>query len=442
MDEWLTLSAWVARGGRVWAWIEQSVLTWPVAGQLAVSALLFALSFLVAREVRRWLVANSDKAGARSAARILSPLLVPLLWLVLQWIALASARVYALPSRLLDSIAGLLLAWVAISFVSQLVRNPLWAGAFVWTAWTIAALNILGWLDPIVGYLGVTLVPGATEVTLLDVVRALFVFVLILTAAVYATRLIETRVSTSRTLTPLAQVLFVKTLRFVLIALGVVVAIDSLGVSLTALAVFGGVVGVGVGFGLQRVVSNLISGVVLLVDNSIKPGDIIAVSGTYGWVTSLGSRYVSVVTRDGVEHLIPNEMMISERVENWTHTHSRTRLKVEIGVHFRTDLHRAMALCQDAAISTERVLADPEPKCLLLEFGESAIRLQTRFWIADAHNGVQNVKSAVLLRIWDRFREEGIEIPYPQQVLHLGSGFGDQDLAVTRGTAGADPMLD
>jgi small-conductance mechanosensitive channel len=159
--------------------------------------------------------------------------------------------------------------------------------------------------------------------------------------------------------------------------------------------------------------------VILLIDKSIKPGDVIAVSGTYGWVTALGGRYVSVVTRDGVEHLIPNETLISERVENWTHSNSRTRLKVDVGVHYDSDVHAAMQLCLDAATRTERVLDDPAPKCLLIEFGDSSVNLQLRFWISDAQNGVQNVKSAVLLEIWDLFKEHHIEIPYPQRDLHL-----------------------
>jgi len=218
-------------------------------------------------------------------------------------------------------------------------------------------------------------------------------------------------------------VLFIKSLKIVLITIAIIVAIRSAGIDLTALAVFGGALGIGVGFGLQKVVSNLISGVILLVDKSIKPGDVIAVAGTYGWVTALGGRYVSVVTRDGVEHLIPNELLISERVENWTHSHSRTRLKVDIGVHYASDVHEVIRLCLAAAASVERVLSDPEPKCLLVEFGDNSVNLQLRFWISDAHNGVQNVKSAILLEVWDRFKEAGIEIPYPQRDLHLRTGF-------------------
>ena len=156
----------------------------------------------------------------------------------------------------------------------------------------------------------------------------------LLSVALYLTGLLEARIRTSRALSPTVQVLFAKSLRTMLVAMAVLIAIRSVGVDLTALAVVGGALGLGVGFGFQKIVSNLISGVILLIDKSIKPGDVIAVSGTYGWVTALGGRYVSVVTRDGVEHLIPNETLISERVENWTHTNSHTRLKIDVGVHY------------------------------------------------------------------------------------------------------------
>jgi small-conductance mechanosensitive channel len=128
------------------------------------------------------------------------------------------------------------------------------------------------------------------------------------------------------------------------------------------------------------------------------------------------------VTRDGVEHLIPNETLISERVENWTHTHTRTRLKVDVGVHYSSDLLQVIALCEEAARETERVLPDPAPRCLFIEFGDSALKLQLRFWIGDAQNGVQNVKSDVLLKIWRKFRERDIVVPYPQLDLHVPSG--------------------
>jgi small-conductance mechanosensitive channel len=204
----------------------------------------------------------------------------------------------------------------------------------------------------------------------------------------------------------------------------VLIGIHSLGIDLTAIAVVGGALGLGAGFGLQRVTSNVVSGVVLLLDKSIRPGDVISVSGTYGWVTALGGRYVSVVTRDGVEHMIPNETLISERVENWTHTNSHTRLKIPVRVHYETDVHKAIDICVRAACGIERVLEQPECKCLLVAFGENGLELEVRIWIGDAHNGVQNVKSAVLLKIWEMFREAGIRVPLPQRDVHVVGGIG------------------
>jgi small-conductance mechanosensitive channel len=423
----------VDRFAALWVWVQEAVLSVGTAVQVAAVAVAFGLAFLIARLTRPWLEKQDRHPIAGRGIRILLPLWLALIWALLQWLSTAAATTLGMESaRLLSSVTGLLFAWVAIRLASQLIRNPIVANVFVWTAWTAAALNILDWLDPTIQILQNAELFTLREPTDTDpgqvislytvVVWTISLFVL-LTVAVYLSGFLESRIRTIRALSPSLQVLFIKSLKIVLITLAIVIAINAVGIDLTALAVFGGALGVGIGFGLQRVVSNLIAGVVLLVDKSIKPGDVIAVSGTYGWVTALGGRYVSVVTRDGVEHLIPNDLLISERVENWTHTHSRTRLKVDVGVHYKTDVHQAIALCLEAACETERVLADPEPKCLLIEFGDNSVNLQVRFWIADAHNGVQNVRSAILLRIWDKFKEAGVEIPYPQRDLHLRSGF-------------------
>jgi len=178
---------------------------------------------------------------------------------------------------------------------------------------------------------------------------------------------------------------------------------------------------VGVGLGLQRTVSNLFSGIVLLLDKSIKPGDVIEVGGTYGWVSSLGARYVSVETRDGTEFLIPNEDIITQQVVNWSHKSDRVRLKVPVRVPHDSDLDQALALMREAASYPERVLAVPAPNALIMAFGETAIELELRFWIEDAQNGVHNVKSQVLYEIWRLFRQQGIRIPYPKRDLYVRS---------------------
>ena len=210
-----------------------------------------------------------------------------------------------------------------------------------------------------------------------------------------------------------------KLLRITLIIVAVLLALSSVGLDLTPFAVFGGALGVGLGFGLQKVVSNFISGIILLLDKSIKPGDVISIGDTYGWVKSLNARYVSLDTRNGIEHLIPNEDLIINRVENWSYSNNRVRLTIPVGVHYKSDVRKAMEICRDAAASTQRILQDPAPVCQLRGFGDSSVDLEIRMWIDDPQKGRANVISDVLLMVWDKFHEHGIEIPYPQRDLYL-----------------------
>jgi small-conductance mechanosensitive channel len=405
-------------------WILANVLVADNALQLAVIGATLALAAFGRHRLRKRLPDYQAKlAAVHRLGRALAELVLPLLWLAALWIAIALGNLLDRPDRLLQVVSTLILAWIAIHLAAQLVTNPLWAKLISWAAWSVAALSILGLLSSTIALLdSAAIESGNLRVSLYTVLRATIALAVLMSVAIYLTKLVEARVRTSQTLSPSVQVLFAKSLKVVLVTFAVLIAAQSMGFDLTALAVLGGAFGLGAGFGLQRVVSNLISGVILLVDRSIKPGDIISVSGTYGWVTTLGGRYVSVVTRDGVEHLIPNETLIAEPVENWTHTHSRTRLKVDLSVHRESDLKRVIAMCEEAARETKRVLEDPSPLCLFVEFGESALKLQLRFWIADAQNGVQNVKSAILLKIWEKFKEGRIEVPYPQRELHVRSG--------------------
>jgi small-conductance mechanosensitive channel len=209
---------------------------------------------------------------------------------------------------------------------------------------------------------------------------------------------------------------------------------------LTALAVFTGAVGVGIGLGLQKVVSNLISGVILLLDRSIKPGDVIEINGTYGWITSLNARYVSLATRDGKELLIPNEDLITERVTNWSYSNNLIRQSLHIGVSYDSDVPGAMCLAVEAAGTVSRILELPRPTCLLKEFGDSAVNLELRFWIQDPANGTANVRSEVMLRIWDLFREHGIEFPFPQRDLTLRNPEAVAEAFLDRSEATREPF--
>ena len=196
------------------------------------------------------------------------------------------------------------------------------------------------------------------------------------------------------------------------------VGIDLLGIDLTAFAVFSGALGLAVGFGLQKTFGNLIAGIILLMDRSIKPGDVIVVGDSFGWVNKIGVRAVSVITRDGKEHLIPNENLMTQEVENWSYSDRNVRVRIPVGVGYDSDLKLAQELMLRAAQESPRVLRNPKPNVWLTAFGENRVEHDILVWISDPEGGVGNVKSDVLNRLWLLFRDHGITIPYPQRVLH------------------------
>jgi len=421
MEDLLSLDRLLAVWNAVYGWLRTNVFVVDNAVQVGVIALMLVVALVLAKRLKPWLARYRDHRHVGRGVVIVQSLAFAMIWFGLLWFSMALVGLGERPNALLRTVATLLAAWIAIHLASQLVRNRAWAKLIAWSAWSLAALIILDVLAPMIAVLEAQPIWPDSEISVWDIIRSTIALAVLLSVALYLASLLEARIRTSQTLSPTVQVLFTKSLKTVLVSLAVLFAINAVGIDLTGLAVLGGLGVVALGFGLQKIVSNLLSGVILLLDKSIKPGDIISVTGTYGWVTSLGGRYVSVVTRDGVEHLIPNETLISQPVENWTHTQRRTRLKVDVGVHHESDVREVIALCEEAARATERVLPDPAPKCLFIEFGESSLKLQLRFWIGDAQNGVQNVKSDVLLQIWDRFKQHGVRVPYPQRDLHIRS---------------------
>ncbi len=405
-------------------WVRQNVLVMSNLVQL----LLIVAAYLAARIVAPAIKARIQALGERGKldtglgrlARVAAPLTSPLVWLLLQWVTLLVAAQLGEPHHILQITVSLLAAWVIIRLASQLVRDPTWSRLIATAAWIIAALSILDLLDATLSLLdSLAFQLGELRISLLVVIKGMLSLAILLWLATLFAGLLERRIKSLPNLTPSVQVLFSKLLKFVLIAIAFIAALHTVGIDLTALAVLTGAIGVGIGIGLQKPVSNLISGVMVLLDKSIKPGDVIAIEDTYGWVTSLGARYISVVTRDGIEHLIPNEDFITNSVENWSYSNSVVRLKIPIGISYDADPRRAIIACIEAAGQAKRVLENPKPACLLKGFGDSSVDLELRIWIEDPANGVSNIKSEVLLAVWDRFHEEGIEIPFPQRDLHL-----------------------
>ena len=183
---------------------------------------------------------------------------------------------------------------------------------------------------------------------------------------------------------------------------------------------------IGVGLGLQRLIANLLSGLTLLGSGTIRPGDVVALTDVggdkiYGRVHEITMRYISVHTRDGIEHIVPNEHFITNTVEKWSHSDDKIRLKIPFGITYDAQPREAVRLAIEAAEAVERVLDDPKPVCLLKGFGDSSVDLELRIWINDPMNGISNVKNECLLGIWDLLHEHGIGIPYPQRDLHIRS---------------------
>jgi small-conductance mechanosensitive channel len=407
-------------------WFTEELLVLSTLGQVSavVAAFLVALPIAPAlrRSIERLGKTKWMERGGVQVTRVIAPLALPIVWLILQWLTVLVASQAGWPHRLVQITVSLLTAWVVIRLASQLVRDPTWSKLIAISAWTVAALNIVGLLDDAIVLLdGLALQLGALRLSALTAIKGVLSLAVLLWIATMLSSLLERRISTLPNLTPSVQVLFAKLLKILLITVAIVAALSTVGIDLTAFAVFSGAVGVGIGFGLQKVVSNLISGVILLMDKSVKPGDVISVGETYGWIKTLGARYASVVTRDGTEYLIPNEDIITQQVVNWSYSNNEVRLKIPIGISYKSDVRKAIALCLEAAAEVERVVKEPKSVCLLKGFGDSSVDLELRIWINDPQNGVSNVKSQVLLLVWDRFHEHDIEIPFPQRDLHIRS---------------------
>ena len=411
---------------RARTWISSEVLITAALWQIGIVIVAFAAALLITPPFRRWLQRRLDEAAEdsrlHSVCATFLTLVTPVIWVILLWLAVEVADRSEWPSKLMSIVVSLVNAWIITHLVSRFVTDAAWARFFAVIIWVVAALNIVELLQPALSMLdGIALQIGGVRVTALSITKGVFYLVVLLWLANLVSSILERRIQKVPTLTPSIQVLFTKLLKIALIVIAGVIAVDAVGIDLTAFAVFGGALGVGIGFGLQKIVANFISGIILLLDKSIKPGDTIGVSGTYGWIQSLGARYVSVVTRDGIEHLIPNEELITTRVENWSFSNLRIRQKIPVGISYSSDVRAAIEMCIEAAAANPRVLKSPNPICLLKGFGDSSVDLEVRFWVVDPQNGLSNVKSEILLDIWDRFHANDIEIPFPQRDLHLKS---------------------
>lgn len=317
-------------------------------------------------------------------------------------------------------ILGFSIAASAALLVIEAVRGldmPRWA-AFVLAGAAFLTLlaDALAWLKPVTSVLDrVSFEASTTHVSLLNAIQVGIIILAIYAVVKLITRLLNASIRQSRSLDPAQQLLAQKLGGVVLLALAFFVGIDLIGIDLTALTVFSGAFGLAVGFGLQKTFGNLIAGIILLMDRSVKPGDVIVVGESFGQVTKIGVRAVSVVTRDGKEHLIPNENLMTQEVVNWSYSSPNVRLHIPVSIAYDCDVELAQKLMVEAALAPARVLKAPKPVIWLSALGDNGLEFDIRVWIKDPEAGLGSVISDVLNRVWELFKENGIKVPTPQR---------------------------
>jgi len=407
-----------------YAQIGLNYLSQPAIGiQIALIAALFLPALLLSRIIEPRLERHAR--GIKGMPGLLRPIIAflrRLEWLffaTLLAIAYLLTSVFQWPANnyLLYSAMLLSGAWLLISVISHVIRSRAIGKVFTVIAWIYVAAAITGVADDIAAILdSAGFLVGEHRLTLLGLIRAVVVFAVLLWLALGAGNFLDRRVQEIEELTPSLRVLIGKILRIALMLFAVLLAMSSVGLDLTALTLLSGAIGVGIGFGLQKVVSNFISGIIILMDQSIKPGDTISLGDTFGWIRELRARFVSVITRDGREFLIPNEDFITQQVINWSFSDDYVRLDIPFGVSYSSDPHQVTRLAIEATRKVDRVDESRNPPvCWMTGFGDSSLDFLLRFWIRDPQNGLTNIRGKVLLALWDTFKEHGINIPFPHR---------------------------
>jgi len=407
--------------------------------QLAVVGGSIALGWWLAGLLRQHIIAGgvggtreSLPHGAREPAWVVAPHAVILLIL-----ATADGLLHAVGAgtRLVTAAVQLTGVLLLIRLAVYVLRVSLgskarikgWGTPLSVLIWLFVSLHFLGWGDAVIAALdGIGITAGRTRISVWSVTKLLVTVSLFVVVAMWVSRWLERHVLKLDGLAPNMRIGIAKFLQAFLVGLSVLVGLNAAGLDLTTLNVLTGAIGIGLGFGLQSIAANFVSGFVLLMDRSIKPGDVISFTGTmgtttegFGWVQQLRGRYVVVRDRDGVETLVPNQHLITNPVINWSYTDPRVRLKVPVRISFQNDPELAMRLLMQAAEGHRRIIRDPAPVARLMGFGESGIDLELRFWIPDPQEGVNNVRSDVNRSIWRLFKEHGVVIPVAQREIRV-----------------------
>jgi small-conductance mechanosensitive channel len=421
----------------------QSFLATATDGEVLLQLGVLAVAGLAAMGsagiVRRWRARNLALLNLRGArarlieiALIEAPVVVALLTMLVVRTVIAALGV---PATLLDIAMQLATALILVRLSMYLLRLALgprswlrtWETRLTLLVWLAISFQLVGWFDAIQNTLdAINLLPGKGRFTLWALLKGLVIITLFVLVTSVVARAAERRIMHVESIALSTRIGITKFTYFFLVGLGVLLGVNAAGVDLTALTVLTGAVGLGLGFGLQSIASNFVSGFVLLMDKSIKPGDVISFTGmpgtsteSFGWVQALRGRYVVVRDRDGVETLVPNQQLVTNPVINWSYSDRKVRLKLPVRVSYRDDPEQALAVLMHAAEGHPRILRDPAPVSRLMQFSDHGMDLELRFWIADPEAGVNNVRSDVNRAIWRLFRDAGITIPVAQREVYL-----------------------
>ncbi len=410
----------------LWHDVQQPAIFW----QVGVLAVCLFIAWLITRQVKAVLRRRraADPAVAVDAREEgLRRVIFPLTALVLVVLARAVLANWH-HINLLKLAVPLLLAMAVIRLtVHALKRSFPRAGwlasferAFAFGAWGVVALHLSGVLPTVIdGLEQVAFSIGKAKVNLWMLLQgALTVFITVL-VALWVAGVIESRLMRTEGLDGNLKLVFTRLSRGLLVVLAVAIGLPLVGIDLTALSVFGGALGVGLGFGMQKIAANYVSGFILLLDRSIRMGNLISVGNERGIVSQITTRYTVLKGMTGIESIVPNETLVGSIVQNETFTDPKVRVAVPIQVSYATDLEKAMAIMIEAAQAQPRVMEDPAPGAFLESFADSGINLQLGFWIRDPAEGTLGIRSAINMQIWRRFKEEGIEIPFPQREVRV-----------------------
>ncbi len=392
-----------------------------------LSAGLLLLALLVHRSLRKKAskTGNSDSAFVKLAGRFHNTL-APLLLCTLLLISTSLWRALELEPRVLDFFLRVAALWLGICFVTSLSGRS-WGGWFAVGALVLfAVLSFAGIWEHVTNILNsprYALPLGKIKLTPYRILNAVFVFILLFWLVRALVQPFEHFLKKKGQLAPSNRNLIVQLVRIVAYSTIFLIFLNVLGIELTTLTVLGGAIGVGIGFGLQKITSNFISGIILLFERSVEEGDLVELSdGTFGFVRHTGARYTLVETFDTKEIMTPNEDFITQRVVNWTYSSSQGRVEIPVGVSYDSDIKKAQECMLEAALEHPRCSKAPEPVCYLREFGNSSVNFILFFWVDDVREGRYLPQSEVMFTIWDKFKESGIRIPFPQRDLHIISG--------------------